>query len=96
MLLIQTRNKSIDPRYKLLKTIKDETISKVNSIINRYKAYKFDNIETRISMTPVLQYTNDHNLISSTDRILFAYLNRPDTNKVSQQDEEKHHVITSR
>ena len=66
MLLIQTRNKSIDPRYKLLKTIKDETISKVNSIINRYKAYKFDNIETRISMTPVLQYTNDHNLISST------------------------------
>ena len=61
ILLIQTCNKSIDPKYKLLKTIKDETIYKGNNI--QVKAYKFDNIVTRKSITLVLQHTDDHNLI---------------------------------
>ena len=47
-----------------------------------YKIYKFDNIMARISITPVLEYIDYHNLISSTDRICFACLNHLHTNNV--------------
>ena len=39
------------------------------------KAYKFDNIVTIIYTIPVFQHTDNHNLISSTDQICFAYFN---------------------
>ena len=63
ILLIQTYNRSINPRYKLLKIIKRRNNIQVNSIINWYQAYKFDNIVTIIFWTLVLQHIENHNLI---------------------------------
>ena len=66
-----------------------------HNIINRYKAYKFDNIVTRISTTLVLQHIDDHNLISLTDQILFVCMNLPHKNKTFQQDDEQYYAVTS-
>ena len=52
-------------------------------MINQYKAYKFDKIVIKISVTPVLRHTNDHNLIFLTVKICFAYLNHSHTDKTS-------------
>ena len=47
---------------------------------------------TRISVILVLQHTDDHDLISSTDQICFTRLKRSHTNKMSQQDDEQNRV----
>ena len=57
----------INPRYKLLKIINNEIISKLI-------LHKFDNIMTIIFVTPVLQHIDNHNLISSTDKNRFVCL----------------------
>ena len=59
-------------------------MKQVNSVMNQYKIYKFDNIVTKISITQVIQHIDDHNLIYSIDQICFACLNRLKTNKTSQ------------
>ena len=66
----------------------------VNNIINRHKAYKFDDIVTRISTTLVFQHTDDYNLILSIDKIHFTCLNHHHINKVLQQDNGKYYVVT--
>ena len=53
-------------------------------------SYKFDNIVTKISITPFIQDTDDHNMIfqliesASIDLIHFDSLNHFHTNKMSQ------------
>ena len=55
--LIQTSNASIEHKTNSRKTIKDEI---VHRLIASVKTYKFDNIiVTKISMTQVLNYTNN-------------------------------------